>query len=270
MNKLNGRAAPAPLDGRVQGAQAVFRAVELLKLVGLNHERGIGLPTVVATTGLERTTAYRLLSSLVNTGFVNRDKRKLYRLGLEAMQLGLATMSRAPILERCRPMMIRLARRTEDTVYLVVRNGDFAHCIHYEEGAFPIKSLVLKVGGLRLLGVGTAGTALLATLTDEEVEGFHARQHSDLPVERRSLPHLRRQIAETRRRGYAMTDNLVADGVSGIGVSFEVTPGTYAAISAGAIRSRMRESRRQEIARLMFDELCASGWKPPVSSGTGS
>lgn len=167
-------------------------------------------------------------------------------------------------------MMIRLARRTEDTVYLVVRNGDFAHCIHYEEGAFPIKSLVLKVGGLRLLGVGSAGTALLATLTDEEVEGFHARQHSDLPVERRSLPHLRRQIAETRRRGYAMTDNLVADGVSGIGVSFEVTPGTYAAISAGAIRSRMRESRRQEIARLMFDELCASGWKPPVSSGTGS
>lgn len=250
-------------EARTRGAQAVFRAIDLLKLVGLNHERGMALPALVASTGLDRTTTYRLLSCLEETGLVARDERKLYRLGLEAMQLGLATMSRVPILERCRPMMIRLARRTEDTVYLVVRNGDFAHCIHYEEGAYPIKALVLQVGGLRLLGVGSAGTALLATLSDEEVEGFHARHRNDLPPERRSLAQLRRQIATTRRRGFACTDNLVAEGVSGVGVYFEVTPGTYAAISVGAIRGRMREDRREEIAGIMFDELMASGWKPP-------
>jgi DNA-binding IclR family transcriptional regulator len=249
---------------RVPGAQAVFRAIELLKLVGLNHERGMPLAALVASTGLDRTTTYRLLSSLVQTGLVARDERKLYRLGLEAMQLGLATMSRVPILERCRPMMIRLARRTEDTVYLVVRNGDYAHCIHYEEGAFPIKALVLQVGGLRLLGVGSAGAALMATLDDDELEAFHARRRAEMPVER-SLAQLRRQVAQTRRRGYACTDNLVAEGVSGVGVYFEVTPGTYAAISVGAIRSRMHEDRREWIAQLMFEELRASGWAAPVA-----
>ena len=264
VNRSRSSLDAAHAERRVHGAQAVFRAVELLKLVGLNHERGIALPALVASTGLERTTAYRLLSSLEETGLVARDERKLYRLGLEAMQLGLATMSRVPILERCRPMMIRLARRTEDTVYLVVRNGDFAHCIHYEEGAFPIKALVLQVGGLRLLGVGSAGSALLATLTDAEVESFHARRHTELPVERRALAQVRRQITQTRRRGYACTDNLVAEGVSGVGVYFEVTPGTYAAISVGAIRSRMGEARRTQIAQIMFEELRASGWQPPV------
>lgn len=247
---------------RIAGAQAVFRAIELLKLVGLNHEPGMTLAALIATTGLDRTTAYRLLSSLVQTGLVARDERKLYRLGLEAMQLGLATMSRVPILERCRPMMIRLARRTEDTVYLVVRNGDFAHCIHYEEGAFPIKALVLQIGGLRLLGVGSAGAALMATLSDEELEAFHARHRAELPAER-TLAQMRRQIAQTRRRGYACTDNLVAEGVGGVGAYFEVTPGTYAAISVGAIRSRMLEERRQWIASVMFEELRASGWAPP-------
>lgn len=263
---VNTSIGPVAPEARVPGAQSVFRAIELWKLVGLNHERGMTLAAVVASTGLDRTTAYRLLSCLEVTGLVARDERKLYRLGLEAMQLGLATMSRVPILERCRPMMIRLARRTEDTVYLVVRNGDYAHCIHYEEGAFPIKALVLQVGGLRLLGVGSAGSALLATLSDEEVESFHARNRTELPAERRSLAHLRRQITQTRRRGFACTDNLVAEGVSGVGVYFEVTPGTYAAISVGAIRSRMREERRDEIARIMFDELRVSGWKPPVRS----
>jgi DNA-binding IclR family transcriptional regulator len=244
---------------RVAGAQAVFRAMDLLKLVGLNHERGMALASLVAATGLDRSTAYRLLSSLVQTGLVARDERKLYRLGLEAMQLGLATMSRAPIVERCRPLMIRLARRTEDTVYLVVRNGDFAHCVHYEEGAFPIKALVLQVGGLRLLGVGSAGTALMATL-DDAVEDFHARHKADLPPERNALSHLKRQVSQVRRQGHAFTDNLVADGVSGVGMNFEVTPGTYAAISVGAIRSRMQDARRNWIADLMQAELRASGF----------
>jgi DNA-binding IclR family transcriptional regulator len=247
-------------DDRVAGAQAVFRAMDLLKLVGLNHERGITLASLVAGTGLDRSTAYRLISSLVQTGLVSRDERKLYRLGLEAMQLGLATMSRVPIVERCRPLMIRLARRTEDTVYLVVRNGDFAHCVHYEEGPFPIKALVLQVGGLRLLGVGSAGTALMATLDDAEIEAFHARHKADLPPERNALAYLKRQVAQVRRQGHAFTDNLVADGVSGVGMNFEVTPGTYAAISVGAIRSRMQDARRHWIADLMQAELRASGF----------
>jgi DNA-binding IclR family transcriptional regulator len=256
------RIAAQPDDdaARVRGAQAVFRGMDLLKLVGLNHERGIALPSLVAATGLDRSTTHRLLSALVATGMVARDQRRMYRLGLEAMQLGLATMSRVPIIERCRPMMIRLARRTQDTVYLVVRNGDYAHCVHYEEGAFPIKALVLQVGALRLLGVGSAGTALMATLTDAELEGFHARHRAELPPERNSLTHLRRQMAQARRRGWASTDNLVADGVSGVGMFFEVTPGTYAAISVGAIRARMHDERRNWIAGLMADELRSAGW----------
>jgi DNA-binding IclR family transcriptional regulator len=247
---------------RIRGTQAVFRAIDLLKLVGLNHEHGISLASLVAATGLDRATAYRLLSSLVQSGMLARDNSKLYRLGLESMQLGLATMSRVPIMERCRPTMIRIARRTEDTVYLVVRNGDFAHCVHYEQGTFPIKALVLQVGGLRLLGVGSAGTALMSTLTDAELEGFHARHASELPAERSSLSHLLRQSAQIRQIGYACTDNLVAPGVGGGGMAFQVTvtPKTYAAISVGAIRSRLDDERRRWIANLMKDELQNGGW----------
>lgn len=262
MSMMTKRKPVGAAPERVHGAQAVFRAVELLKLVGLNHEHGMTLAALVEATGMDRTTAYRLLSSLVQTGLVERDSLKTYRLGLEAMQLGLATMSRVPILERCRPLMLRLARRTEDTVYLVVRNGDYAHCIHYEEGAFPIKALVLQVGGLRLLGVGSAGSALLATLPEEEIDALHARQQLELPPARRSLAQLKRQVMQTRRRGYANTDDLVAEGVSGVGVAFEVTPATYAAISVGAIKSRMREERRLWVAQVMFEELRASGWQP--------
>lgn len=254
-----------PTPPKVIGSQAVFRALNLLKLVGMNHEGGIVLRALVQTTGLDRTTAYRLVSCLVETGLVERDDKKRYRLGLEAMQLGLKSMSRVPILERCRPLMIRLARRTEDTVYIVVRNGDYAHCIHYEEGAFPIKALVLQIDGLRLLGVGSAGTALLSTLSDADIREFHRRQHKELPSSRAKLPNLLNEVRTIRKRGYASTENLVAEGVSGVGVPFEITPGSYAAISVGAIRSRMTPERTQWIAKVMSEEISATGWKSESS-----
>lgn len=242
------------------GSQAVTRAMRLLKLVGVHHETGLTLNAMVDTTGLDRTTAYRLLSALVVAGLVERDSKKRYRLGVEAMQLGLKSMSRVPILERCKPLMVRLARRTEDTVYIVVRNGDFAHCIHYEEGAFPIKALVLQVDGMRLLGTGSAGTALLSTLSDAEIVEFHARQRQELAPQRAVLPSLQAEIRAIRQKGYATTDDLVAEGVSGVGVPFQVTPHSYAAISIGAIRSRMSPERRQWIAEVIREELQADGW----------
>lgn len=263
MHNMNVEGSTEP----VQGAQSVFRAIHLLKLVGLNHERGISLASLIAATGLDRATAYRLLGSLVQSGMLARGEDKLYRLGLESMQLGLATMSRAPIMERCRPMMIRLARRTEDTVYLVVRNGDYAHCVHYEEGTFPIKALVLKVGGLRLLGVGSAGTALMTTLSDSELGEFQARHAGELPPERRSLAQLIKLATQIRQQGYASTDNLVATGVSGVGLSFQVTPGTYAALSIGAIHSRMDVERRGWIAETMKEELRNAGWSLIAARG---
>src|SRR5690606_39142954 len=225
------------------GSQSVHRALYLLKLVGLHHQDGISLANIVQRTGLDRATAYRLLSALVDAGLLERGDKKRYRLGLEAMQLGLKSMSRVPILERCKPLMIRLARRTEDTVYIVVRNGDYAHCIHYEEGSFHIKALVLQIDGLRLLGIGSAGTALLSTLSDAEIREFHRRQHKELPQSRAKLTSLLDEMHVIRQRGYASTENLVAEGVSGVGVAFEVTPDSYAAISVGAIRSRMTPER---------------------------
>ena len=241
----------------VEGAQSALRTLRLLKRVAISHPGGIALAELVKAEGLERTTTYRLLSSLVETGFVERDVHKTYRLGLESMQLGLAAMNRAPILELCRPMMQRLARRTEDTVFIVVRNGDYGHCLHYEEGAFPVRTLVLQVGGLRLLGIGSAGVALLATLAPAEVDALYARHREAFAQRGPGLQKLRQLTAAARRLGYSTSDDLVTEGVSGVGMSFQVTPGTHAAVSVGAITSRLPEQRRQWIAQIMAEEIAA-------------
>ncbi|NYT84438.1 IclR family transcriptional regulator [Pollutimonas harenae] len=246
----------------MRGTQTVSRALGLLHLVSRAHPEGIGIGELATLAQLDRATAYRLVSSLVEFGLVERDDARMYRLGVEAMQLGLAAMRSAPIVDRIKPVMKRLARRTEDTIFLVVRNGDYGHCLHCEEGSYPVKALVLRVGGMRVLGIGSAGSTLLAAQTDDEVEAVYKRHINEFQPSVLSLADLKRLIADTRRRGYANTADLVTEGVSGVGMRFELPTGTQAAVSVAAIRSRMPPERKAWIAELIAEELQVDGLEP--------
>jgi DNA-binding IclR family transcriptional regulator len=247
--------------GELRGTQTVGRAIGLLKAVAARHPAGTTLRDLTDQFALDRTTTYRLMSSLVAAGMVERDERKTYRLGLEAMQLGLAAMNRSPLVQRCRPFMQRLARKTEDTVFLVVRNGDYAHCVHHEEGAYPVKTLVLVVGGFRVLGIGTAGVTLLSHLPDDEIDRLHAAHAEEFRPHALGLAKLRRLVAQARNDGFSGSVGLVTDGVGAVGMSFAVAPTGYAAISVAAIAARMRDDRRAWIAELLAEEIEAAGFE---------
>lgn len=250
-------------DSAVGGTQSVSRALTLLKFVSTQHEHGIELNRLVDETGLDRTTAYRLLNRLVASGFVERDAAsKKYRLGIESMQLGLIAMSRAPILEKCRPAMQLLARQTEDTVFLVIRNGDYGHCLHLESGNFPIKAMTLLVGGLRLLGMGAAGQALLATRSLADIEALYQRHRAEYDATGMGLLQMRKLITLIQKTGFSETDGLINEGVRGVGVSFEFSRGNYAAISVAAISARMDQARRHWIAGEITEQVRKLGFTP--------
>ena len=60
------------------------RALNLLRLLAEHHEDGITLTEVLSASGLERSTAHRLLSSLVEERFAERDPdSKAYRLSID-------------------------------------------------------------------------------------------------------------------------------------------------------------------------------------------
>lgn len=246
------------------GAQSVDRALDLLRRVAGLHPDGATVTDLAKAAGIDRTTAHRLLKSLESAGFIERGDGKRVRLGMQAMQIGLASMKRAPILGACRPMLKRLAHLTEDTVFLVVRSGDYAHCLHYEEGRSPVRTLVLPVGGMRVLGVGSAGMALLARQTDTAIEEIYARHREEFRPLGLALPKIRHIVERTRKDGFSATGGLVHEGVSGVGMSFDIDADGYAAISVAAIRSRMSDERIEWLTRVMFTELCAAGFKPPT------
>lgn len=242
----------------VAGAQSLRRGLSILRLLSANHLDGLRLREISEHLDLERSTAHRLLACLCEEQFVEKSPTgKHYHLGLASMQLGFASSQRIPLVERYRPVMQRLARISGDTVFLVARQGDYAICLHCEEGHFPVKITTTVVGGTRPLGIGAGGNALLAAMDDQEIVQLY-RRHQTL-FETSALPQetLLQSLGRTRRNGYAETIDVISQGITAVGALIPLGEHPFAAISIGGISSRMDARRRAELGQLLREALTA-------------
>lgn len=246
--------------GQTTGTQSLRRALSVLRLLGRHQEEGLSLAQVTAQAQLERSTAHRLLACLVEEGFVERQAPgKVYRLGIDAVQLGTAGMRRMPLLDQYRGLLQKLARISGDTVFFVIRQGDFCLCLHRQEGHFPVRVFTTDVGEKRLLGIGAGGLALLSALPDEEIFALMERQAQAYADAGFTQAQLMQAVAQTRERGYACITDTITEGVSGVGCTFQVSGTQWAAISFGAISPRLQSTRRQELGQLLLQELSGMG-----------
>ncbi|WP_427306015.1 IclR family transcriptional regulator [Cupriavidus sp. H39] len=210
---------------------------------------GLTLPELAAKADIDRTTAHRMARFLESADYVERDSSsRRYRLGTAAMALGLRAMNRAPLNSELITKMKALARLTGDTVFLIVRLGDYGHCLHAEEGGHRIKSFHTLTGTSRLLGQGTGSMALLAKFDNDAVRAHFARHRAEYEAGGLSLLRMMRGVERSRKLGYALAG---AEGVAGVGYALPLAMGAEAALSIVSTASRMSVARRHELGGIL-------------------
>ncbi len=209
---------------------------------------------VMELTGLERSTAHRMLTVLAEENFAEKEEKShRYRLGLETMRLGFASLRRAPLIEHYGAVVKRLARIAEDTVFLIARQGDYTVCLLREDGRFPIKIYSTNVGDIRPLGIGVGGMAMLATVPDREVDRIYQHHTKAFQAAGLSRHQIARVIARARSNGYVELVDTVTAGVGGVGAVIPHNGVAFAAVSIAAIKPRLTTARRAELGRLLLD-----------------
>ncbi|MCE7029089.1 IclR family transcriptional regulator [Jiella avicenniae] len=240
------------------GAQSVDRALTLLSLIGRHCEKGATLAAIVEESGLNRPTARRLVLALIRSRLVEQDPvTRRYFLGEEAYVLGVLASHRFGFLDCALESLATLSRISGDTSFACVRRGDFSVCLHREEGAFPIRTHALLPGQRHPLGVGAGAMAMLAALSDAEIERILAANAAALAERYPAYTPeaISADVAFARDRGYALNPGRVLTNSWAIGMAVRYPDGHVAgALSIAAIDGRMGEPRQDELFRHLSAE----------------
>ncbi len=115
--------SPAATRSGGDGSQSILRALRIIRCVAEHNDRGIKLSKVASETGLHVATTHRILSVLTSEGILSCDPgSKSYRLGME-IYLFADTARHYFVRDQFRNALEKIARETEDTVFLLIRSG---------------------------------------------------------------------------------------------------------------------------------------------------
>lgn len=237
------------------GPRTLRRGLMVLAALRDQGPRGLSVTEIARQTGIQRPTIYRLLAALLDAGLVvPLQGTKKYRTQLAA-DADLAAPN--PRVRQMLPVLRRLADRTGDAVFLVVRDGDDSVSLHREIGSYPVQILATYAGKRQPLGVGSGSMALLAALPDEVAHAIVQRNSGRLDEYGGMTPQeMHRLIENTRARGYSVVGNHAVRGALGVGCALLDAQGApVLAVSVTAIIDRMPAQRQREIAGWIGAEL---------------
>jgi DNA-binding IclR family transcriptional regulator len=186
---------------------AVQRAVEVLEILATSRKDAT-LSELTEITKVPKSSLFRILVTLEATGMVHHDyERKKFGLGVKLLELGTAKLGKIDLSPTARPFLERLARDTQECVYLgVLDHGQVILVQHLDNQA--MWSIVTRLGNTSPAHCTAIGQVLLAGLSEEEVSRIIAERGLKRYTKKTitSETALRKRLAEVRTQGYALVD----------------------------------------------------------------
>ena len=183
------------------------RALAFLEAVAL-ADRPPTIKDVSAELAINITTAYHLLNTLRQSGYLVRDADGTLRVGARASVLYQGMLRHLVLGRDLHPVVEQLAADTDETAYLAShsRNGVVIETVVEARQAVRVSGLYVGYSGLEHLRA--SGKAVLAFLDPVGREALITRCLSGLSAaaSKRALAKLNTQLETIRAQGWALDD----------------------------------------------------------------
>ncbi|MEH6576966.1 MAG: IclR family transcriptional regulator [Amphritea sp.] len=223
--------------------QVIDRAALLLDAIS-RYSKPVKLKVLSADTNLHPSTAHRILHSLIDNRFVDRDASGEYLLGQRLLQLSNRLHTDIDLRAVALPYMEKLRDKLGETINLTIREGDV---VIYFEKVTPNRMMHVQqiVGSRAPLHVTAVGKLMLGMSGEEEIRSY--AQRTNLPAYTRntlsSLPALTEECLDSVQQGYALDNEEAEIDVGCIGV---LLYGRTGSVTAGLSLSAPIERRKND------------------------
>ncbi len=192
------------------------------------------LECIARSCDLPRSTAYHLLNTMIDEGFVvHFGAEHRFGLGLSAQEVGLGFMGQDMLLRVARAPLAVLVDRLGVSAYLVVGQGREVVVLHEERGT-QMPSLLTRPTRLpaRLCA---SGRAILSDVPPDKLRALYAAPAAFDDGQHRGpgdLAALETVLDRVRRQGFAVQENEMRPGLAGVAAPVRGLPHSLAAAVA--------------------------------------
>lgn len=216
--------------GRSTGSGAVRRAIMLLRSAAAFSFSGSTLEELAERASMEVAAVEELLGSLQEERFLEIAEQGRLRLGHGLIELVRPFLNGDDLAVLVRPLMERLHGRTDETVSLFRRSGNRQFVVTAMPSSKPIRYM-LETGSSFPLHLGAAGKAELAMMSVADqyscLETIMAEQSAEM---RGDLTRILEDLAETRRRGFALSAGERIEGACSVAAPLRDSAGEVRAV----------------------------------------
>ncbi|MBD8868169.1 IclR family transcriptional regulator [Nocardioides donggukensis] len=226
--------------------QSVDRAIRILEILAAAGEAGV--TEIAGELGVHKSTAFRLVGTLEARGLVEQSEdRGKYRPGLGLVRLAGATSARLDLVQEARPVCKELAAATGETVNVAVLAEGSALYLDQIAGSSALQPNNW-VGQRIPLHATSNGKVLLSGLDARSLRPLLARLTAYTEATVTDPATLRRQLEETRERGYAMAVDELEEGLTAVAAPIRDAHGeVVAALSVSGSTFRLDEAGIGEV-----------------------
>lgn len=198
--------------------ESLQRGLHVLSL--FNRERSaLTLTEIVEATGLNKSTAFRVVNTLDSSGYLERDPdTRQYRPGLKVLQLGFSAISSLEFRQLARPYLRKLSEATGETTSLGVLDDLEVVYVDRIRSRQIIVGVVLGIGSRIPANCASMGKVLLAYLPPAEL----AQRIGQTPLtpctpnSQVDLSILEAELIEVRQQRYATNDEELEIGLRAV------------------------------------------------------
>ncbi len=242
-------------DKGLDNVQSLERALKIIDILA-HSGKPMGVTEIGRLIGVHKSTAYRLVSTLRQFGYVDQDEEtEKYFLGLKPLELSSIIKERLDIKDIIHPYLEELADKTNETVHLAVREGDEIVYIDKVESKHTIR-MYSRIGARAPLYCTALGKCLLAFGPEELIRNWTSKDTlpQRTPNTIKTGKELAEELKRVREQGYALDREEFEPGIRCIGVPVLNKKGrAISAISISIPSFRLTEERVQELIPVVIE-----------------
>lgn len=229
-------------------SSTALKALSVLEAVAFSS-RPVSVSEVAEQVSIDKSTAYRMLKTLTDSGYVAQDEiSKRYKLSYKVVSLSRNLLADSEITQLIRQRLQQITAETRETLHLSVLDGHETVLILRVKGT-QLVTVDFQIGDRVLLHCTSIGKALLAFQDVRYIEEVIAAGLPKMASNTITDPDaFRKELQHIRSQGYAIDDREFSDSMRCIAVPiFEGGGRVHRGISISGPDSRFSFERLEEL-----------------------